>query len=191
MAKRYSGSGSAMKIKFLTDNRTFGTRLIRSFYTRDVLDVAPELIGKALVVRNSSSELSRLRISEVEAYRGQEDRACHAYKGRTTRTEVMYHEGGKIYVYFVYGMYWMLNVVTGQENEPQAVLIRGVEGITGPGKLTRGLGIDGSYYGEDLTLSDRIWIEDSGIKPSIKTGPRIGINYAGEPWISKHWRYYI
>ena len=180
-----------MKIKFLTDNRTFGSRLIRSFYTRDVLDVAPELIGKALVVRNSSSELSRLRISEVEAYRGQEDKACHAYKGRTTRTEVMYHEGGKIYVYFVYGMYWMLNVVTGQENEPQAVLIRGVEGITGPGKLTRGLGIDGSYYGEDLTLSDRIWIEDSGIKPSIRTGPRIGINYAGEPWISKQWRYYI
>ena len=180
-----------MKIKFLTDNSTFGARLMRSFYTGDVLDVAPELIGKTLVVRESSSELSRFRISEVEAYRGQEDRACHAYKGRTTRTEVMYHEGGKIYVYFVYGMYWMLNIVTGPENEPQAVLIRGVDGITGPGRLTRDLRIDGSFYGEDLTSSDRIWIEDSGIKPSIRTGPRIGINYAGEPWISKLWRYYI
>lgn len=174
-----------------TDYNNFDEKLLRTFYTRDVLEVAPQLIGKTLVLKGSSSELKRFRISEVEAYRGQEDRACHAFKGRTTRTEVMYHEGGKLYLYFVYGMYWMLNVVTGPENEPQAVLIRGIEGITGPGRLTRHLQIDGSYYGEDLTISDRIWIEDSGINPSFSTGPRIGINYAGEPWISKPWRYYI
>jgi len=180
-----------MKTRSPTDHINFGEKLLRTFYTRDVLCVAPELIGKTVVVKGSSPELYRFRISEVEAYRGEEDRACHAFKGRTARTEVMYHEGGKLYVYFVYGMYWMLNVVTGPENDPQAVLIRGVTGISGPGRLTRHLHIDGSYYGEDLTSSERIWIEDSGLNPSFKTGPRIGINYAGEPWISKPWRYYI
>jgi DNA-3-methyladenine glycosylase len=103
----------------------------------------------------------------------------------------MYHSGGKVYVYFVYGMYWMLNIVTGMENEPQALLVRGVEGIYGPGRITKRLFIDGTFYGEDLTQSDRIWIEESHLKPVYNTGPRIGINYAGEPWVSKPWRYFI
>jgi DNA-3-methyladenine glycosylase len=167
-----------------------GSRLTKDFYIRDVLQVAPDLIGKELIVKSPNS-YTRVIITEVEAYRGVEDRACHASKGRTKRTEVMYHEGGKIYVYFVYGMYWMLNVVAGEKDNPQAVLIRGVEGCSGPGRLTRTIGIDGSYYGEDLTLSDKIWIADSGIRLNFKTGKRIGINYAGEPWKDKPWRYYL
>jgi DNA-3-methyladenine glycosylase len=167
-----------------------GSRLTKGFYIRDVLNVAPELIGKELVVRSENNSYKRFIITEVEAYRGAEDRACHASKGRTQRTEVMYHEGGKIYVYFVYGMYWMLNVVTGETDNPQAVLIRGVEECNGPGRLTRAIGIDGSFYGEDLTRSDRIWIEDKGVDLSFKTGKRIGIDYAGEPWNDMPWRFY-
>ncbi len=106
-------------------------------------------------------------------------------------TEVMYHEGGKIYVYFVYGMYWMLNFVACEKDIPQAALIRGIEGYNGPGKLTKAIGIDKSFYGEDLVTSNRIWIEDPGLKVTIKTSTRIGINYAGETWENKPWRYYI
>jgi DNA-3-methyladenine glycosylase len=167
------------------------SRLMRGFFERDVLSVAPELVGKILVIRSGDISLSPYVITETEAYRGTADRACHANKGRTPRNEVMFHHGGLIYVYFVYGMYWMLNFVTSTEGNPQAVLIRGLEGYNGPGKLTHALGIDRSFYGEDLTVSERIWIEDSGNKPVIKTGPRIGVNYAGEYWKNKPWRYYI
>ncbi len=166
-------------------------RLQRNFFIRDVLEVAPELIGKNMVVRSGNGIYGRYMLTEVEAYRGSEDIACHASKGRTARTEIMYHEGGRLYVYLVYGMYWMLNVVTGCENDPQAVLIRGVESLDGPGKLTRSFGIDRTYYGEDVTVSDRIWFEESGAKPVIRTGERIGIDYAGEYWKSRPWRYYL
>ena len=166
-------------------------RLPKEFYTRDVLDVAPELIGKILAVRLETDIIGRYSVTEVEAYRGTGDKACHAAKGRTARTEIMYHEGGRLYVYLVYGMYWMLNVVTGGEDNPQAVLIRGVESLPGPGKLTRSLGIDRSYYGEDLNISARIWFEESGVKPIVRTGERIGIDYAGEYWRTRPWRYYI
>ena len=166
-------------------------RLPGEFFIRDVLEVAPELIGKILAVRLGNDIYGRYMVTEVEAYRGAEDKACHARKGRTSRTEIMYHEGGRLYVYFVYGMYWMLNVVTSCENDPQAVLIRGVEFLSGPGKLTRSLGIDRTYYGEDLTISDRIWFEESGVNPIIKTGERIGIDYAGEYWKSRPWRFYL
>jgi DNA-3-methyladenine glycosylase len=166
-------------------------RLQRDFFIRDVLVVAPELIGKNMVVRSGNGIYGRYMLTEVEAYKGSDDIACHASKGRTARTEIMYHEGGKLYVYLVYGMYWMLNVVTGCENDPQAVLIRGVESLDGPGKLTRSFGIDRTYYGEDVTVSDRIWFEESGAKPVIRTGERIGIDYAGEYWKSRPWRYYL
>lgn len=161
-----------------------------TFFCRDVLEVAPDLIGKFLVVKNAEVT-SGYMITEVEAYKGEEDKACHASKGRTARTEIMYHCGGHIYVYLIYGMYWMLNFVTADEYNPQAVLIRGIEGFNGPGKLTRKLQIDGSYYGEDLCLSDRIWIEDRNIKPEIATSERIGIDYAGEPWAGKLWRWRV
>jgi DNA-3-methyladenine glycosylase len=166
-------------------------RLEREFFTRDVLNVAPDLLLKLLAIRTENGDIRRFSISETEAYRGSDDRACHASKGRTPRTDIMFHEGGRLYVYFVYGMYWMLNIVTGNDNDPQAVLIRGFENCSGPGRVTKLLGIDRSYYGEDLTSSSRIWIEDPGIKPVYKTSPRIGINYAGEPWKSKLWRYYL
>jgi DNA-3-methyladenine glycosylase len=168
-----------------------GKRLSRDFYTRDVLDVAPELPGKNLVIRLGNESLGRFRVTEVEAYRGSEDKACHAFKGRTARTEIMFHEGGKLYIYLVYGMYWMLNIVTGEKNNPQAVLVRGVEDYPGPGKLTKSLGIDKSYYGEDLVCSERIWLEDTGIVYPVKCGSRIGIEYAGEYWKSRPWRYYL
>jgi DNA-3-methyladenine glycosylase len=164
-------------------------KLTRSFYIRDVLIVAPELVGKILVCR-IGEEFLRYRITETEAYRGAEDMACHACKGRTARTEAMFHEGGVLYVYLIYGMYWMLNIVTGSENEPQAVLIRGLEGLYGPGRLTRRLQINKSFYNEDLFISSRIWIEDDGFKPLYQTGTRIGVDYAGE-WKDKPWRFYL
>jgi len=165
-------------------------RLERDFFTRDVLEVAPELLGKKLTVKSDNDLIGRFIISETEAYRGSDDKACHASRGRTPRTEIMYHEGGKLYVYFVYGMYWMLNIVTGKENDPQAVLIRGLENCPGPGRVTKLLGINRTFYGEDLIASDRIWIEESGIKPVYKSGPRIGVDYAGKIWKYKPWRYY-
>jgi len=163
-------------------------KLTRDFFTCDVLKVAPELLGKILVCKVDDDFL-RYRITETEAYRGNEDLACHACKGRTVRTEAMFHTGGVLYVYLIYGMYWMLNVVTGCENDPQAVLIRGLEGLYGPGRLTRKLHINKSFYDEDLTVSSRIWMEDDGFKPPYQTGTRIGVDYAGE-WKDKLWRFF-
>jgi len=170
---------------------TSGYRLKRSFFTRDVLDVAPELIGKNLCLRLQDGTTGRFRITEAEAYRGMEDKACHASKGRTARTEIMFDEGGRLYIYLIYGMYWMLNVVAGEKENPQAVLIRGLENYKGPGVLTRSLGIDKTFYGEDLVTSERIWIEDAGTEHEVKSSPRIGIYYAGEYWKERPWRFFI
>jgi len=167
------------------------SRLPNSFFTRDVLDVAPDLIGKTLVRKSNQDILQKYIITEVEAYRGAEDLACHASKGRTPRTDIMFQEGGRIYVYLIYGMYWMLNFVTEKEGVPQAVLIRGIEGIEGPGKLTKALNIDKSFYGENMFTSDRLWIEDGMVDVKYKTTPRIGIDYAGEIWKNKPWRYIL
>jgi len=189
--KKYSENGRIWKTKLLIELMNEGRRLLKEFYTRDVLEVAPDLPGKILVIKLAGGSFGRFRITEVEAYRGSEDKACHASKGRTSRTEIMFHEGGRLYIYFIYGMHWMLNIVTAGNNIPQAVLIRGIEGYYGPGKLTKSLGIDKSFYGEDLVLSERIWVEDSGLLQSVKNGPRIGIDYAGEYWKSKPWRYFL
>ncbi|WP_167604629.1 DNA-3-methyladenine glycosylase [Maribellus sediminis] len=164
-------------------------RLPPQFFQHDVLEVAPALLGKILVRQFENGSIQQFTITEVEAYRGTEDIACHASKGRTARTEVMFHEGGVVYVYLIYGMYWMLNIVTGRENDASAVLIRGLKGISGPGRVGKALQLDKSFYGEDLSTSKRLWIEDTGIKPEYITTPRIGITYAGEPWASKPWRY--
>jgi DNA-3-methyladenine glycosylase len=163
-------------------------RLGRSFFDRDVLLVAPDLVGKTLV-RNCNNTLKHFMITEVEAYRGTEDEASHARFGQTARNGIMFGQGGMVYVYLIYGIYWMLNFVTGSEGQPQAVLIRGIEGYSGPGKLSRALDIDKSFYGEDLTASGRIWIEDHAEKQEIIQKPRYGIGYAGEPWKSMPWRY--
>jgi len=163
-------------------------RLDRSFYERDVLIVAPELIGKRMI-RNTPAGNPSYLITEVEAYRGTEDEASHARFGKTSRNAVMFDTGGLLYVYLIYGMYWMLNIVTGKRGQAQAVLIRGVSDISGPGRIARTLGIDRSFYGEDLVSSERIWIEDHSNIPEYVQQPRIGINYAGEPWKSQPWRY--
>jgi len=163
--------------------------LATEFFQQDVLQLAPALLGKILVRKFDDGTIERFRITETEAYRGEEDKACHAAKGRTQRTEVMYHQGGKIYVYLIYGMYWMLNIVSGKENEPQAVLIRGVEKISGPGRIGKKLMLDKSFYGETLP-SSRIWIEDDNTTPEYITTPRIGIDYA-EEWKDLEWRFVV
>jgi DNA-3-methyladenine glycosylase len=166
-------------------------RLKRSFFSRDVLKVAPELLGKILIRRFDDGRVEKFVISEVEAYSGNGDLACHASKGKTVRTEVMFREGGLVYVYFIYGMYWMLNFVTGESGEASAVLIRGLEGISGPGRVGKALQLDKSFYGENLETSNRIWLEECAVSPEFVTTPRIGINYSGEPWISKPWRFVL
>ena len=165
-------------------------RLTQEFFCRDVLEVAPELIGKILV-RKKSRISSQYLITEVEAYRGAEDEACHARFGQTMRNSVMYESGGKVYVYLVYGIYWMLNIVTGSFGIPQAVLIRGITGYNGPGKLTRALDINKDLYGEDLTTSGRIWLENHAEKYQYIQTSRVGIEYASEPWKSMPWRFVL
>lgn len=172
-------------------------RLDKDFFTRDVLEVAPDLLGVYLTRAHEDKTLVRGIITEVEAYRGEEDLACHARFGRTSRTEVMYGPAGRVYVYLIYGMHWMLNIVTGTVNQPQAVLIRGVwvdgdELLSGPGKVGRWLALDKGFYGEDVTTSQRIWLvtddEGWGTRYKIEQTQRVGIDYAGE-WAKKPWRW--
>ena len=109
--------------------------------------VAQDLVGKILARRLPDGSILRLRIWETEAYCGQEDTACHAHRGRTKRTEVLYADAGTVYVYLCYGIHWLVNIVTGDREEPQAVLIRACEGAQGPGKLTKALKITGALNG--------------------------------------------
>jgi DNA-3-methyladenine glycosylase len=165
-------------------------RAPQSFFLRDVLEVAPALLGQVIVRQFDDGTIQRFVITETEAYRGEEDLACHASKGRTPRTEVMYWQGGHVYVYLIYGMYWMLNFVTSHEGHPHAVLIRGLEGISGPGKVGKALKLDKSFYGEELQTSSRLWVElvNDEILPHT-TSPRVGVDYAGDYWANIHWRF--
>jgi DNA-3-methyladenine glycosylase len=169
-------------------NFSYSMRLSTSFFERDVLDVAPDLLGK-YIARQHDGVVTLHRIIETEAYRGEEDLACHANKGRTPRTEVMYGRGGLVYVYLIYGMYQLLNFVTAGEGIPQAALIRSVDGALGPGRVGKLLRLDKSFYAEDLSASTRIWVEDKNEPaPQITTGKRVGIDYAGA-WKDKAWRF--
>lgn len=184
--------------------------LNREFYMRDSVTVAKELLGKILV-KKRGGKLFKGRITEVEAYRGAEDKACHSYNNkRTPRTEILYKEGGYSYVFLIYGMYNCFNVTTSVKNSPQAVLIRGIEPLdnkelmmverkvkkekdisNGPGKLTRALGITREDNGDDLTEKKNIWIENDGYIPEkITETTRIGIDYAEEDAL-KPWRFYV
>jgi len=165
-------------------------RLPCSFFKRDVLLVAPDLPGR-IIARNFGNELKRYMITEVEAYRGEEDAACHARFGKTSRNYVMYKEGGILYLYLIYGIHWMLNIVTGEAGFPQAVLIRSLKGLEGPGRLTKELRLNENNNCENICLSKQIWFEsgDPLTKPLQK--PRIGIDYALEPWKSIPWRFSI
>lgn len=164
-------------------------RLAKTYFTHDVLQLAPDLLGKKLVRVFTDGRRKEYLITETEAYRGQEDLACHASKGKTKRTAVMYQQGGVIYVYLIYGMYWLLNIVTGESDDPQAVLIRGLSEIKGPGRVGKALQLNKSFYGEDLSQSQRIWIEN-GIEPvHYSVDKRIGVDYAGDIWANKLWRF--
>jgi len=166
-------------------------RLSNDFFKNDAVTVAQQLLGKILVRRFDDGTVANYIITETEAYLGEEDKACHASKGRTARTDIMYAEGGCVYVYLIYGMYWMLNFVTGEMDRPQAVLIRGVDTIVGSGRVGRALGIDKTFYGEDLCSSERIFVLDAPDCNQYNTAPRVGIEYAGDEWKNKPWRFIL
>lgn len=165
-------------------------RLGEEFFHRDVLDVAPDLVGK-IIVSNIKGQEIRIRITETEAYRGEEDTACHAHKGRTKRTEVLYGKSGVIYVYLCYGMHWLMNVVTGDEETPQAVLFRAGENFNGPAKLTKALGVTGEQNSKSLIENSQIWIEDDEKEHSYHTDTRVGIAYATKEFRDKKWRFIL
>ena len=163
--------------------------LTEDFYNRDTLAVARDLLGRHIVRRAEGRELI-CRITETEAYIGRSDKACHAYGyKRTKRSETLFSAPGTAYIYLIYGMYWMLNFVTGEKDNPQAVLIRGLETVSGPGRVGRKLALNRSFYGEELP-SPRIWLEDAQEQVQYKTTPRIGVDYAGE-WAKKEWRFVL
>lgn len=151
--------------------------------------IAEDLLGKTLVRRFEDGHVLRSKILETEAYWGINDLASHASKGRTKRTEIMFEEGGFVYMYLIYGIHWLFNIVTGKEGEPEAVLIRGIEHVSGPGRIGKQLQLDKTFYAEDLENSNRLWIEESTLPGAIETGPRIGVDYAGELWKNKPWRF--
>jgi DNA-3-methyladenine glycosylase len=172
--------------------------LPRAYYRRPTLQVARSLLGKYLVREHRGQVLSG-RIVEVEAYIGTEDRACHASRGRTARTDVMFGPPGVAYVYLIYGMHHCFNIVTERVGFPSAVLVRAIEDaqtrtrIDGPGRVCRFLAIDRSLNRWDLTIGQLLWVEDRGERVSptrILTGPRIGVEYAGT-WARKPWRFRV
>jgi DNA-3-methyladenine glycosylase len=184
----------------------------RSFFSRHTDVVARDLLGCLLVRQSNGTRLSG-RIVEAEAYIGEEDLACHAKAGRTKRTEVMYGPPGFAYVYFTYGMHWMLNVVTEVEGFPAAVLIRAVEPLegikvmrglrgmaekallcSGPARLTQAMDIRQRENGSDFCApGSPLWIEagEKSDAAEIATSPRIGLGSTPEPWLSKPWRFYL
>ena len=159
-------------------------RLDEHFFHRPCPEVARDLVGKLLVYRGQC-----LRISETEVYCGEDDTACHASKGRTKRTEVMYMAAGTVYVYLCYGMHWMLNLVTGEEGHPEAVLIRACVEASGPGKLTKRLGITGAENRSSVVTSENLWIGDDGFRCEIETDKRVGIGYASQEDQERLWRF--
>lgn len=196
-------------------------RIERSFFINDTLSVAKGLLGK-FILRKYRGRIVAGKIVETEAYIGPKDKASHAYLGKKTkRNQAEFLIGGHIYIYLVYGMYWQLNISTAKEGRPECVLIRALEPLgfnknlknelnfknrvaSGPGKLCNYLKLDKSFYGEDLTRSKRIWLEDPLAKRKngkilysrlsdckIVKAPRIGIDYAGPYWSKIKWRFYI
>jgi len=186
--------------------------LPREFYDRPTLTVARELLGAVLVRLQDGVRVSGI-IMETEAYVGESDLACHAKAGRTPRTEIMYGPPGSAYVYFNYGIHWMLNAVTEREGFPTAVLIRAtqpLEGIEiiasrrgkqprakwtdGPGKLAQAFGIDKSFNGVDLCRRESgLWIEmgERISDENVTIGARVGLNSVPEPWKSVPWRFFV
>ncbi len=179
-------------------NRSISPRLVEprvlstDFFARPALRVARDLLGKVLVRRRGHVE-TRVVITETEAYVGPHDLACHASKGHTPRTSVMFGQAGTWYVYFCYGIHWMLNVVTNDEGYPAAVLIRAAGPWNGPARLTKALEIDKRLNAARADLASGLWIEDHGHRISrarIRRTPRIGVDYSGA-WAAKPYRYVV
>lgn len=167
--------------------------LNKEFFEKDTLKVAGNLLGKYLVRKVSGREIA-LRINEIEAYDGHEDKASHAHKGKTERNKAMFGDAGNWYVYLVYGMHNMLNIVTGGKDYPAAILIRGAGDISGPGRLTKFLKIDRKINNKLALVKTGLWFEDRGEpvdKKKIKRTTRIGINYAGPIWAKKDYRFVL
>ncbi|MGN1059719.1 MAG: DNA-3-methyladenine glycosylase [Clostridia bacterium] len=164
-----------------------GKKLGQDFFDQNAVELAPLLLGQYLC-RKTPTGVLRLAITETEAYYTEADTACHAHKGRTKRTDILYRRGGCAYIYLCYGMYNLLNVVCGEAEIPQAVLIRGAGAYDGPGKLTRALDIDRSLNGADLVSGETLWLE-AGQQPAFRATPRIGIQYATEEYRNMPWRF--
>lgn len=177
-------------------------RLGRGAFNRPTLRVARSLLGKYIVRRRRGRAVSAM-ICEVEAYLGPRDQASHAREGRRTRrVEPLYGDGGTIYVYFVYGMHWLLNFATAGKEKPEGILIRAVLDesgaepalVKGPGRVTRFLGVDKELDGADAVHSTGLWLEDRGVRipaKRVRTGPRIGVAFAGPYWAGKPWRFWV
>ena len=185
-------------------------RLSRKFFTRPTLKVCKDVLGKYLVHKIGKRKLVG-KIVEVEAYIGPKDKASHGFGGKVTkRNWAEFLEGGHIYIYLVYGMYWQLNISTGKKGHPECFLIRALEPVegfskklsvkeihnlaNGPGKLCQWMKFNKKHYGLDLTKSKEVWIEDRGDRipeSKIVKARRVGIDYAGKYWASRLWRFYI
>lgn len=150
--------------------------------------LAVNLLGKTLALNVDGSE-QRYLIAETECYMGVEDTGCHASRGKTPKTSALWQRGGKLYVHLIYGLHYMLNIVAGLEDEPMGVLIRGVKGIVGPGRVTKTLNIGKDFNREDLLTSERIWIEETNITPKYDCFPRVGISYADKIDRERLWRF--
>jgi len=163
-----------------------------AFFAGDTLEVCRALIGCRLC-RQLDDRVERWTLTEIEAYDGPGDRACHAHRGKTPRNEVMFGPPGVFYVYLCYGVHWMLNVVTGPETFPAAILIRSAGEVTGPGRLTKALAIDRSLDRQRAEPESGLWFEQGAGAPdeAIERTPRIGIGYAEEPWLSAPYRFVL
>ena len=162
-----------------------------AYFSAPATVLAPALLGKIICCRQADGSVKRARITETECYFGEQDSASHASRGRTPRTDTLYMGGGVAYVYLCYGMHELFNVVTGPEDHPEAVLIRGVENAPGPGRATKYLGITRAYNRLPLSEATGLWIEDDGTRPEFTAAPRVGIGYATEEDQARLWRYII
>lgn len=161
----------------------------QEFFERPVLKVAEELIGQDLV-----KDGKRYRINEIEAYDGPKDLACHASKGLTARTKVLYGPPGHFYVYLCYGIHWLLNITTCSEGYPAGILIRGIGELNGPGRLTKLLKINKSYNAKPATPQTGLYfapLTTTTRKPRYHRTPRIGVDYAGPVWSKKPYRFVL
>lgn len=182
-------------------NRTANTLPLDVLQRKNTVALARWLIGKTLARRLADGSVRRHIITETEAYHSESDLACHASKGRTPRTEVLYRAGGIWYVYLCYGIHEMLNLVSGPAGHPAAILIRAVNDISGPGRVTKTLSINRALNGLDACdEASGLWLEETppaerrraGVsKKYIRATPRIGIDYAGPVWSAKPWRFVV